>query len=51
MTSRSNETNQVDTDNIHCEAVKCKYNKNELCKAEKVHINERNASCETFEMK
>lgn len=33
------------------EAVKCKYNKNELCKAEKVHINERNASCETFEMK
>nr|UWI48973.1 DUF1540 domain-containing protein [Clostridioides difficile] len=51
ITSRSNDTNQVDTDNIHCEAVKCKYNKNELCKAEKVHINSGNASCETFEMK
>lgn len=51
ITSRSNDCNCVDTDNIHCEAVKCKHNQNELCKAEKVHINSGNASCETFEMK
>jgi len=48
MTNSADSSKQVCPNDIHCEATKCKYNESELCKAENVHINANNASCETF---
>lgn len=44
----ANGSNEVCTNNIRCEAYNCKYNEEKLCKADEVHINKKNASCETF---
>lgn len=43
-----NATNIVSTLNIECKAVKCRFNKSELCDANFVKINAHNESCETF---
>lgn len=51
MTNSVDNGKQVCPNDIHCEATKCKYNEQELCKAENVHINANNASCETFAAK
>ena len=48
MTNSADSSKQVCPNDIHCEATKCKYNESELYKAENVHINANNASCETF---
>ncbi|MCR1954763.1 DUF1540 domain-containing protein [Clostridioides mangenotii] len=48
MTNSADSSKQVNPNDIHCEATKCKYNESELCKAESVHINANDASCETF---
>lgn len=48
MTNSMDDSKEVCPKDIHCEAVKCKYNDSELCKADNVHINANNASCETF---
>ena len=48
FTSSTNPSNTVGTDNIICQAEKCKYNENKLCKADSVKINANDASCETF---
>ncbi len=34
--------------NIRCDAVKCTYNDNKLCTANKIKINSGNASCNMF---
>ncbi|MEG1310399.1 MAG: DUF1540 domain-containing protein [Romboutsia sp.] len=44
----SGECNCVSTANVNCKATNCKHNEGECCKADKVHINCDNASCETF---
>lgn len=52
FTSSANAAESVATRDIRCKATKCKYNVDEACKADKVHINnDSNASCETFALK
>lgn len=48
MKNALNATNIVSTSNIECKAVKCRFNKSELCNANFVKINAHNESCETF---
>ena len=40
--------NPTTTQSIKCDAVKCKYNYNNLCKSENIKINSGNASCDMF---
>lgn len=48
FTNCSNESQCVCTSDIKCQACECKHNENKACKANHVHINALNASCETF---
>lgn len=48
MENSLNATDIVSTQNIECKAVKCHYNKAQLCSANLVEINASNTSCETF---
>ncbi|WP_042275455.1 DUF1540 domain-containing protein [[Clostridium] dakarense] len=52
FTNSSNAYDSVGTRDIRCKATNCKYNVDEACKAEQVHINnDKNASCETFDLR
>lgn len=49
FTNSNSAPDSVGTRDIHCKATNCKYNVDEACKADKVHINnDSSASCETF---
>lgn len=49
--SGNDKLNPTTTQNIKCDAVKCKYNDDKLCKAESIKINSGNASCNMFDEK
>lgn len=46
--SGDNKIHPTTTQNIKCEAVKCKYNYDSLCKSKNIKINSGNASCDMF---
>ena len=43
--------NPINTNQIKCDAIKCIYNNNKLCNANKIKINSDNASCDIFQEK
>ena len=46
--SGDNKIHPTTTQNIKCDAVKCKYNYDSLCKSKNIKINSGNASCDMF---
>ena len=46
--SGDNKIHPTTTQNIKCDAVKCKYNYDSLCKSKNIKINSGHASCDMF---
>ena len=44
----NNNLSPITTENIKCDAIKCKFNHNNFCKSKTVKISSGNASCNMF---
>ena len=44
----NNNLSSITTANIKCDAIKCKFNENQLCSSRAIKINSGNASCNMF---